>query len=1110
MNVIYQHIKQRGRLSLLFCLLMVLAVSMVSHAQVSLSAGCTTGTADLTGVTAANQPANTTLTWHSGTPATTANKLSSITALSPGTYYAAFFDATNDCYSSNTLNVTITSALCLSNVCPATTVNLNTAVSVSNLPANTVLTWHTALPATTANKIADPTTVGTSGTYYAAFFDATNDCYSGDGNAATEVIVEIISPCNTIVANNDTFTGIAPGGTTPTVFTNDLVNGALATDANTTTPTVVNDGGLTGVTINPDGTINIPAGAATGNYNVTYEVCLEGSPTVCDQAVVAITVQQPITLNNTCPVATINLNTAVSVSNLPANTVLTWHTALPATTANKIADPTTVGTSGTYYAAIYDATNDCYSGDGNAATEVIVNITTCNTIVATNDTFTGIAPGGTTPTVFTNDLVNGALATDANTTTPTVVNDGGLTGVTINPDGTINIPAAAAPGTYDVTYEICVEGATPAVCDTATVFITVTPAPNSTPQAVGDIALAVQDEPVSGNVLTNDSDPDGDPLTASLISGPDNGTVVLNPDGSYTYTPDPGFVGEDVFCYAASDGIASDTACVAVTVQPNPTPANDAPLALNDNTQTTEGTPLSVNVLANDVDPDGDALQNPTVVQAPANGTASVNPDGTILYTPDPGFVGVDTLTYRVCDTGTPSLCDSAQVIVQVLPAPVDPAANQAPVAVDDANTTTVNTPVTGTVAANDSDPDGDALTFAGLTNPANGTLTVNADGTYTYTPAADFIGSDVFTYTVCDNGTPSLCDTATVFITVTPAPNSTPQAVGDIALAVQDEPVSGNVLTNDSDPDGDPLTASLISGPDNGTVVLNPDGSYTYTPDPGFVGEDVFCYAASDGIASDTACVAVTVQPNPTPANDAPIALNDNTQTTEGTPLSVNVLANDVDPDGDALQNPTVVQAPANGTASVNADGTITYTPNSGFIGTDTLTYRVCDTGTPSLCDSAQVIVQVLPAPVDPAANQAPVAVDDANTTPVNTPVTGTVAANDSDPDGDALTFAGLTNPANGTLTVNADGSYVYTPAADFIGSDVFTYTVCDNGTPSLCDTATVFITVTPAPNSTPQAVGDIALAVQDEPVSGNVLTNDSDPDGDPLTASLISGPDN
>ncbi|TDB61103.1 Ig-like domain-containing protein, partial [Arundinibacter roseus] len=236
-----------------------------------------------------------------------------------------------------------------------------------------------------------------------------------------------------------------------------------------------------------------------------------------------------------------------------------------------------------------------------------------------------------------------------------------------------------------------------------------------------------------------------------------------------TYTPDPGFVGEDVFCYAASDGIASDTACVAVTVQPNPTPANDSPLALNDNTQTTEGTPLSVNVLANDVDPDGDALQNPTVVQAPANGTASVNADGTILYTPDPGFVGTDTLTYRVCDTGTPSLCDSAQVIVQVLPAPVDPAANQAPIAVDDANTTTVNTPVTGTVAANDSDPDGDALTFAGLTNPANGTLTVNADGSYVYTPAADFIGSDVFTYTVCDNGTPSLCDTATVFITVTP-----------------------------------------------------------------------------------------------------------------------------------------------------------------------------------------------------------------------------------------------------------------------------------------------------------------------------------------------------
>ncbi len=193
MNVVYQNIKQKGWLSLLFCLLMVLSMSMVSHAQVRLSAGCTTGTADLSGITAANQPANTTLTWHSGTPATTANKLSSVTALSPGTYYAAFFDAVNDCYSSSTLDVTVTAALCLNNVCPAITVNLNTAVSVSNLPANTVLTWHTSLPATTANKIADPTTVGLAGTYFAAFYDATNDCYSGGGNAATEVIVTITS-----------------------------------------------------------------------------------------------------------------------------------------------------------------------------------------------------------------------------------------------------------------------------------------------------------------------------------------------------------------------------------------------------------------------------------------------------------------------------------------------------------------------------------------------------------------------------------------------------------------------------------------------------------------------------------------------------------------------------------------------------------------------------------------------------------------------------------------------------------------------------------------------------------------------------------------------------
>jgi hypothetical protein len=191
MNVIYQNIKQKGLLNKLFGLLMLLATSNSISAQAKLSVGCISGTADLSGITAANLPANTTLTWHSGTPVSTANKISNTTALSPGTYYAAFFDATNSCYSSTETTVTVTTALCINNICPSAVVDLNSAISVGNLPSNTVVSWHTSMPATVANKVADPTMIATSGTYYAVFYDAANDCYSGNGNAATEVIVTI-------------------------------------------------------------------------------------------------------------------------------------------------------------------------------------------------------------------------------------------------------------------------------------------------------------------------------------------------------------------------------------------------------------------------------------------------------------------------------------------------------------------------------------------------------------------------------------------------------------------------------------------------------------------------------------------------------------------------------------------------------------------------------------------------------------------------------------------------------------------------------------------------------------------------------------------------------
>ncbi|MFK7979137.1 MAG: hypothetical protein AB8G86_04075, partial [Saprospiraceae bacterium] len=151
-----------------------------------------------------NLPAGTNLTWHTSLPATNANKMADVSTLGSGIYYAAFYDATNDCYGDNgmatlAINVKIISCTTINNECPATTVNLNTAYSVSNLPADASLTWHTSLPATNANKMANASAVG-SGTYYAAFYDATNDCYPDNGMSATAVNVELV-PCGEICDN---------------------------------------------------------------------------------------------------------------------------------------------------------------------------------------------------------------------------------------------------------------------------------------------------------------------------------------------------------------------------------------------------------------------------------------------------------------------------------------------------------------------------------------------------------------------------------------------------------------------------------------------------------------------------------------------------------------------------------------------------------------------------------------------------------------------------------------------------------------------------------------------------------------------------------------------
>jgi hypothetical protein len=377
---------------------------------------------------------------------------------------------------------------------------------------------------------------------------------------------------------------------------------------------------------------------------------------------------------------------------------------------------------------------------------------------------------------------------------------------------------------------------------------------------------------------------------------------------------------------------------------------NDPPVANDDAAATDEDTPVVIDVVANDTDADGDAL-SVTSVTDPPNGSAVNNLDGSVTYTPDPDFNGTDSFDYTISDGNGGT--DTATVSVTV------GAVNDPPVANDDSAATLSTVPVVIDVLANDTpgpaDESGQSLTVSSVTQPTNGTVVINPDDTVTYVSDPLFVGIDTFTYTVCDDGSPSRCSTGTVRVTVS-LMNRPPVANDDTATTPEDAPVTINVVANDTDPDNnlDPSSVTVNGGPFNGQATANGDGTVTYTPDPNFNGNDSFSYQVCDTLnACDTATVNITV----VSVNDDPVANDDAATTLSGVPITIDVLANDTDPDGDSL-TVTGASQPANGTVTVNPDNTVTYRSNCSFQGFDTFSYSISDGNGGT--DSAVVTVRV------------------------------------------------------------------------------------------------------------------------------------------------------
>ena len=383
------------------------------------------------------------------------------------------------------------------------------------------------------------------------------------------------------------------------------------------------------------------------------------------------------------------------------------------------------------------------------------------------------------------------------------------------------------------------------------------------------------------------------------------------------------------------------------------------------------------------------------------------------------------------------------------------------------------------------------------VTTTTNGALLLNGDGGFFYLPNLLFTGNDTFTYAVNDGTTQS--NVATVTITVVASGgNTAPVAVNDSYTGAEDAQLdvaaATGVLANDTDAEGGPLTAVLLASVTQGTLTLRADGSFTYTPTAGFVGNDQFQYRARDGSGAMSAATTVTLAVNQT--NDAPVAAADGYSTNENQTLNVNanngVLDNDTDPEDDAL-TAVLVAGVSSGTLTLQPNGSFSFAPAAGFNGTVTFTYEAND-GT--LRSNAATVTLTVNAVNDPPTAQ-PETYTTAEETALAVTAANGVLANDTDPDsGTTLTAALIRNVANGSLTLRADGSFDYTPPSNFSGSTTFTYQARDGSAASATTTVTINVT---AVNDAP-FISNAPATTGTEGVTYHYTLTAADPDGNAL----------
>lgn len=509
----------------------------------------------------------------------------------------------------------------------------------------------------------------------------------------------------------------------------------------------------------------------------------------------------------------------------------------------------------------------------------------------------------------------------------------------------------------------------------ATVNITIQPV-NDAPVAEGKTLNTNEDTPAS--ILLSATDVDDETLTFHItegMGGLDHGTLSgTAPD--LTYSPDPNYNGSDFFWYQANDG-KTNSAPVLVSIQI--APVNDPPVGNDLEIDASEDLARGITLTGTDIDGEQDQTTlSFSILDQPTEGVLTGTPP-LMTYTPAKDYYGADAFTFVVRDTA--GLTDTAQVNINVINT------NDNPRTTDDSATVKEDSFIEINLVHNDTylpDPP-ETLTIVndGFTEPMHGSVTPQSGGSHvTYTPAENYFGQDTFDYTIRDgNGGFA---TGTVVITVTNE-NDPPLALPDnVAMDEDGETIEIDVLANDTylpDPIEDLIIISISDAP-NGTVTIMPGNKkLTYRPRSNYFGTDLFTYGITDRHSGyHTTSVRVQVRP----VNDPPVAEDDYGSTTEDSPVTINVVANDEDIDSSLdLASIQITAAPSHGTAQVNPllNGTIIYDPVPDWNGIDSLTYQICDDATPALCDKARVDISVGSVNDPPVSDAGPDQTVDTNT---------------------------------------------------------------------------------------------------------------------------------